>query len=539
MPWAIRKNAGKCGGSKPWAVVKKADGKVVGCHETQEKAKKQIAALNIHVHREPEGGDSYKLASYTYISDLPPQVKNVLSVSQQQSWLTAYLEEMGTSGDEKKAEKAAWAAVGKIVKVPSVSDTTSKTEKTVIVNMSEQHYGFWHDLSQVNLDEGWMQLVPYGDYDHPLYGTLTFDNDVLTEMDKNFKDGVRGTDIDIDYDHKMDASKGRKAAGWLKETDLREDGLWGLVDFTDEATEEIKAKEWRYFSPEVAKTWKHPKTKKSYSNVLCGGGLTNRPHLKDIQPVNLSELPEELFDEDTPRDGRALTQEEVNYRDAPDDALQCANCSRFIKPDGCRKVSGSIRADGVCDIFSNDLYYWSERGGVKMAGEEPEKLVEPPKEKEKEKVAEPPAAQTFTEADVQRMFAENKQMREDLGILQRTNRLSEINTQLSDLATIPPAAHDDLREVMQSIPRELSDKLVKALSTINETGTITLGESGATRRREETESTEGDAVKRFTNEIAARQAKDANLSYDKAAELVAMEKPQMFNEYVEASYLKR
>ena len=44
VPWHVAKSS-KCGSSKPWAVVKDATGEVEGCHETEAKAGKQMAAL--------------------------------------------------------------------------------------------------------------------------------------------------------------------------------------------------------------------------------------------------------------------------------------------------------------------------------------------------------------------------------------------------------------------------------------------------------------------------------------------------------------
>jgi HK97 family phage prohead protease len=44
MPWHTAKSD-QCPASKPWAVIKNSDGTVVGCHETQESANKQVAAL--------------------------------------------------------------------------------------------------------------------------------------------------------------------------------------------------------------------------------------------------------------------------------------------------------------------------------------------------------------------------------------------------------------------------------------------------------------------------------------------------------------
>jgi HK97 family phage prohead protease len=44
MPWHVAESK-LCPASKPWAVIKNADRKIVGCHETHESANKQLAAL--------------------------------------------------------------------------------------------------------------------------------------------------------------------------------------------------------------------------------------------------------------------------------------------------------------------------------------------------------------------------------------------------------------------------------------------------------------------------------------------------------------
>jgi len=47
-PYSVKKDHAECPTSKPWAVVKDSDGSVVACHESEEKAKKQIAAINMN-----------------------------------------------------------------------------------------------------------------------------------------------------------------------------------------------------------------------------------------------------------------------------------------------------------------------------------------------------------------------------------------------------------------------------------------------------------------------------------------------------------
>lgn len=57
MPWHIVSGSSSCPASKPFAVVKNADGKVVGCHPTKAKAQAQLAALNINVKEGRMGAD--------------------------------------------------------------------------------------------------------------------------------------------------------------------------------------------------------------------------------------------------------------------------------------------------------------------------------------------------------------------------------------------------------------------------------------------------------------------------------------------------
>ena len=44
MPWYVAKSS-KCPANKPWGVIKKDGGKVVGCHENKFSAGQQVKAL--------------------------------------------------------------------------------------------------------------------------------------------------------------------------------------------------------------------------------------------------------------------------------------------------------------------------------------------------------------------------------------------------------------------------------------------------------------------------------------------------------------
>jgi hypothetical protein len=153
-----------------------------------------------------------------------------------------------------------------------------------------QRFGYFVDLQGITLDDthkSWIHAMPIGEYSHPVYGKLKFTADRVKRFATSVVNKIRKIDLDIDYDHK--AHHGA-AAGWIKDAQTRDNGLWILVEWTKTAAQKIKDKEYRYFSPEFLDEWDDPQGTK-HQDVLCGGGLTNRPFLKgDLLPVNLSEL---------------------------------------------------------------------------------------------------------------------------------------------------------------------------------------------------------------------------------------------------------
>jgi hypothetical protein len=162
-------------------------------------------------------------------------------------------------------------------------------------------FGHWIDLQGMvfaDSDGTWLQALPLGTYDHPEYGDIRITPDRVQRFAMNVQQRVRGQDLDIDYDHKADT---KIAAGWVSDAQARPDGLWVKVIWTPAAMQKLQDKEYRYFSPEFVDEWQHPKTGALYKDVLFGGALTNRPFLKDILPINLSEM---VGDSMNPNDGK-------------------------------------------------------------------------------------------------------------------------------------------------------------------------------------------------------------------------------------------
>lgn len=141
----------------------------------------------------------------------------------------------------------------------------------------------------------WVMVLPEGEYQHDEFGNIDLTRPVLDEMVKNFDENARGIDIALDYDHQ--ASKGEsKAPGWIEALQYRSAqgatpaGLWAKVRWTEIGLSDVKGQIYRYLSAEFKPTYKNDITGKSYSNVLVGLTLTNRPYMKHMPAIKLSEV---------------------------------------------------------------------------------------------------------------------------------------------------------------------------------------------------------------------------------------------------------
>jgi hypothetical protein len=124
-------------------------------------------------------------------------------------------------------------------------------------------------------------LFPRGQFDHPKYGKMTFDDEFFDEVVANYKNKVLGrTEPYIDFDHQ----KGR-AAAWIRELSVDPDGLWASrVDWTPAGETAVRSGEYRYVSPWWGSV-SDAANGETYDRVLRGAGLTNVPYLKQLPPV--------------------------------------------------------------------------------------------------------------------------------------------------------------------------------------------------------------------------------------------------------------
>lgn len=128
-----------------------------------------------------------------------------------------------------------------------------------------------------------VQVLRIGKFNHPQYGFFEITSEVLSEMKANFDANIRGVDMCFDYYHDSD----QDASGWVKALELSANGaeLWATVDWTPKAKQKLAERELRYFSPDFAFKWQDPEKGTAYKNVLFGGGLVNRPFVKEMQAI--------------------------------------------------------------------------------------------------------------------------------------------------------------------------------------------------------------------------------------------------------------
>jgi Mu-like prophage I protein len=135
-----------------------------------------------------------------------------------------------------------------------------------------------------NSDSVWVHALPVGDFNHPIYGPIKVSVDRAKKFAESVIKKVRGIDLSINYVH----NNNEGAAGWVRNAEARDNGLWLFVEFVKDAAQQIREKKWKYFSAELTDEWTNPEGKK-FADVILGGALTNRPWMKNLLPINLSE----------------------------------------------------------------------------------------------------------------------------------------------------------------------------------------------------------------------------------------------------------
>jgi phage I-like protein/cation transport regulator ChaB len=215
---------------------------------------------------------------YNSIKDLPENTNN-LPPKAKEVWLAAFNSNYSKNKDEESAIKVAWSAVGN-AGYKKENDQWIKADELELI-----HYFTKLSLSEPNSD---IEIMRVGSWSHPKYGNFQITEDNLNGFIRSFQENVRGIEIAIDLEHGETSHKGA-AIGWIKNLKKDNEKLLAEIEWTDLGKSMVQSKQYKYFSPEFVFQYTDLETNKKFNDVLMGGSLTNKPFIKKMAPVLLSE----------------------------------------------------------------------------------------------------------------------------------------------------------------------------------------------------------------------------------------------------------
>lgn len=374
------------------------------------------------------------------------------------------------------------------------------------------HTTFLVDVGGLSFSEengkptSWVHVLPLGSYKHPTYGTIDVSPTRVARFVENVKKRVRGIDPSINYLHQGDG----EAAGWIKDAQARSDGLWAFVEWTSSAAQKLKEKAFKYFSAEIFEEWEDPQGQK-HNDVLFGGALTNRPFMKNMVPLNLSEQ-------------------------TVDSAFELVSIITGNDKDSLKGGKMELTDEQVDQIAAK----LSEKLG----------LATPPKD-DKDKKNVPDALKLSEIADLKKLAEDNPLVAglvkhlENQGVnlaetaqklreTQVEQKMSEFNA--SSKLVLTPSTKKLIHELLMDMPVQLSEKFWDVLNQMRTSQgfLVELGErTGASVKFGEQKS----ASQRFSEMVNEEMKQGKDVSYPDAVESVAKANPSLWEEYRQETFI--
>jgi len=408
------------------------------------------------------------------------------------------------------------------------------------------HFGYYVDLRGLTFSEGestWIMAMRAGDYVHPTYGKINFTAERIKRFADSVRNKTRGIDLDIDYDHKADPARGNEAAGWVRDAKVEGDALYLFVEWTKTAAEKIREKAYRYFSPEFQDEWADA-TGVVHRDVLFGGGITNRPFLKNLLPVNLSEL---TFAENKEGNKMDLSKLRTLYGLAADGSQDDQILTRAEEDRTAATTKGGTVDKTATTHAPNEP---AEKQG-KVNGLPLDATTATSVDKDGNAVVGDDfqlSELAKTNPVIRMMLAEREANNKRLAELENANKLSEIKVKLNEYRTgstiLKPAIVDEAAKLLAKLPVQLHEDVHGLLKLIQSgDATVKLGETpnvGSGNHNVGVQKLAEDKVDTLVaKKLSESKAQGGNLSYADAMTEVFAEDPKLFSEYQNASYAFR
>ena len=151
--------------------------------------------------------------------------------------------------------------------------------------------------------EAWCHLAPFGTFPRAKKGADGRITRTVQVCDRPAYEQLIAAspgEILVDYEH-LSLGDHSEAAAWCIKLELREDGLWGLLRFTDKGEAAVRNRRYKFLSP----VW--TRTSKNRPGRLLSIGLTNTPFFELAPIANKADLATAGADADEPS---GLTRDE-------------------------------------------------------------------------------------------------------------------------------------------------------------------------------------------------------------------------------------
>lgn len=401
---------------------------------------------------------------------------------------------------------------GRVVGCHDTQSSAQSQVRALYANEAGEAMGRTEVLMMLDLAEGQtklegVQLMPLGTWSHPR-GKIQVDYARAQRFAEGFRKRLAGQDLPILYIHSDAKNLSNplygQAAGWI--SDVRADPDKGVlldIDFTEEGAAAVRGKKYRYLSAEYFDKVQLPHHDRPHQDVIVGAALVNRPHLKGMNPILNEETGHQFLAEESGTDKGGGPVDPI--------LAQLAKLAGVELPEDAKELT---------EEQSGAIVKWAE-GLDKSAKDATAKHALLEKRLSELEDPDKAKARSLAEAGFEEEAKLLSEYRADRLVRQLSDSLPEGSklTKVVEEHLREYAANDDQDEFHKAFKLALEGKAV-----------VDLTERGTTQSdddKDKSPATVGDELVA----MATKRAKEDEINFTEAMELVVAENPAKWNEY--------
>jgi len=141
------------------------------------------------------------------------------------------------------------------------------------------------ELEESETKELWVNALPLGTFYDPRYGEVKITKEIIRQMAENFKNNIPHYPPPVNIAHNDELG----GYGIVKDLEARNDGLYALLELTEEGKKLLEEQKFRFVSSEFTSEYQDKKSGKKVGSVFLGLALTNRPAHPGVQEIQLGD----------------------------------------------------------------------------------------------------------------------------------------------------------------------------------------------------------------------------------------------------------